>query len=70
MVDICTSVEGCLGAQILGAGLGGCTMTLARKEAIEEVRRRLVEQYYEPRELPPDAWDVYPGEGAQVLKHA
>jgi N-acetylgalactosamine kinase len=41
------------GAQIAGAGLGGCIMILARKEAVDAVSRALVRRYYRPRKLAP-----------------
>jgi len=53
MVDIACRVPGVAGAQIAGAGLGGCIMILAKKEAIRAVRKALADQYYKPRGLPP-----------------
>jgi mevalonate kinase len=66
LVDLCDSVEGCLGSQILGAGMGGCIMALVKSEAEELVTQKLLTDYYEPRELPGDVWSVIPGEGASV----
>ena len=53
MVDIACCVPGVAGAQIAGAGLGGCIMILARKEAADPVSRALVRRYYRPRGLEP-----------------
>lgn len=53
MVDIACSVPGVVGAQIAGAGLGGCIMILARKDAVPQVKRRLVNDYYKPEKLSP-----------------
>ncbi|HSW46652.1 MAG TPA: NTP transferase domain-containing protein [Phycisphaerae bacterium] len=53
MVDIACAVPGVAGAQIAGAGLGGCIMILARKDSAEAVERALVRAYYRPRKLPP-----------------
>ncbi len=53
MVDLACGVPGVAGAQIAGAGLGGCIMILARKDAVGKVRKTLVEQYYKPAGLAP-----------------
>ena len=53
MVDIACMVPGVAGAQIAGAGLGGCVMILAGKQAVSAVRRALVEKYYKPNRLKP-----------------
>lgn len=54
IVDIANKVEGVAGAQIAGAGLGGCVIILARKNSIENVSRELVKHYYKPRKLKPE----------------
>ncbi len=51
MVDIASSVPGVAGAQIAGAGLGGCIMVLARRESVAAVRKALARHYYRPRNL-------------------
>jgi len=66
MVDLCLSVEGCLGAQILGGGLGGCMMALVDASAEPAVIERLKTGYFEPCDLPLDIWSIVPGEGAKV----
>lgn len=53
MVDIACSVPGVAGAQIAGAGLGGCIMIMAKKESVGAVRRALVRRFYEPFGLKP-----------------
>ena len=52
MVDIAARTPGVLGAQLAGAGLGGCMMILAKNEAIPELRKNLIEKYYRPAGLP------------------
>jgi len=56
MIDLACAVPGVAGAQIAGAGLGGCVMILARKEAVSKVRKALVDRYYKPAGLPPAVW--------------
>ncbi|MFC1452878.1 galactokinase family protein [Verrucomicrobiota bacterium] len=48
MVDISSRAPGVLGAQLAGAGLGGCMMVLAHSDAVDGLLRSLAEQYYEP----------------------
>jgi galactokinase len=41
MVDIAAATEGVAGAQLAGAGLGGCLMVLVRREAVPALRANL-----------------------------
>ena len=68
MVDIASSVPGVAGAQIAGAGLGGCIMVLVKKEAVETVRRTLAAKYYRPRGLQPAAMPCITVEGAGLVE--
>ena len=52
MVDIATRTPGVLGAQLAGAGLGGCMMVLVKNEAIEQLRKNMIEKYYAPNRIP------------------
>lgn len=45
LVEIARSVQGVLGARMLGGGFGGCTINLVRDEAIEPLRRAVEAQY-------------------------
>jgi len=53
MADIAQRTEGVMGAQLAGAGLGGCIMALAREEATDQLIERLTRLYYQPRGLEP-----------------
>jgi N-acetylgalactosamine kinase len=68
MVDIVGRVPGVAGAQIAGAGLGGCIMILARKDAVENVQRVLNREYYKPRKLPPAAINCLTVDGAGLAE--
>lgn len=48
LVEIAHQVEGVLGARMIGGGFGGCTITLVRNEAIENLRQA-VEKFYPER---------------------
>ena len=67
MVDIALSVEGVAGAQLAGAGLGGCVMVLTRQDAIDELRRAMVQRYYEPIGREPQMEACVPVEGSGVF---
>ncbi len=45
LVDAALSVEGTLGARLTGAGFGGCTVNLVRKDALPAVTERLIQTY-------------------------
>jgi len=68
MVDLAGTVPGVFGAQLAGAGLGGCIMILARTEAVPALRRRLVRDYYRPNHLAPALHVCRPVEGSGVLR--
>lgn len=64
MIDIVSSVEGVAGAQIAGAGLGGCIMILAEKRSVDKIRNALIKQYYRPAGLKPAVLPCITTEGA------
>jgi N-acetylgalactosamine kinase len=68
MVDIACSVPGVAGAQLAGAGLGGCIMILAREEAVADVRRTLTSRYYRRHNLEPAAIPCITIEGAGLAE--
>jgi len=68
MVDIALGVEGVVGAQLAGAGLGGCIMVLCRNEAVEPLREAMVRGYYEPAGRRPQVEPCVPVEGSGVFE--
>ena len=68
MVDIAISVDGVLGAQIAGAGLGGCMMALLRSDSLESLTSALTTQYYEPRNLDTAVFACNPSAGSGILR--
>jgi N-acetylgalactosamine kinase len=67
MVDIALATPGVLGAQLAGAGLGGCMMALVRQEAASALIERMGERYYAPNDLEPSALPVTPIAGCSAL---
>lgn len=51
LVDIAGRTPGVAGAQIAGAGLGGCAMILVRAENVTALEENLLHDYYTPRQL-------------------
>ncbi len=68
MVDAAVSVPGVAGAQLAGAGLGGCIMILAGKEAVPQARKALIRDYYRPAGLKPDVIPCTAVEGAGLVE--
>jgi len=67
MVDLITPLPGVMGAQLAGAGLGGCIMALVRNERIEQVQQSLLRHYYEPRQIEPRLFICRPSAGSRVM---
>lgn len=67
MVDTALSVDGVAGAQLAGAGLGGCMMVLAKSEAVEPLCQLLTARYYEANGLEPALYTCYQAGGSGVL---
>lgn len=68
MVDITSAVPGVVGAQIAGAGLGGCIMILAKKDRVAAARQALIQHYYRPAGLKPAVIPCIAVEGAGLAE--
>ncbi len=68
MVDLAARVEGAHGAQLAGAGLGGCIMILADRRAVPGVVKSLRTGYYRPMKRPPAVEVCTPVEGSGLLR--
>jgi N-acetylgalactosamine kinase len=67
LVDIANSVDGVIGAQLAGAGLGGCMMSLVRADAVEALEQRFRSEYYERIGREPDMHVCLPVAGAGLI---
>ncbi len=70
LVDIACRTPGVLGAQIAGAGLGGCAMVLAESEAVSPLTHRLNRLFYERLGLPSGVTVCTPTAGSSLLRIA
>ena len=64
LVEIATSVDGVLGARMTGAGFGGCTVNLVRRDAVPELAAAVARQYPRRRGLEARVLPVEPAAGA------
>ncbi len=67
MIDIANNTKGVYGAQLAGAGLGGCMMVLIDKEHVHELKNNLVKNYYKPYKKEPSVMICKPIAGSKVL---
>ncbi len=67
IVDLACAVPGVVGAQLAGAGLGGCAMVLARSDSLRPLMSALRKGYYRPRKLPFDVHVCRPVAGSGVM---
>ncbi len=67
MVHISLQTEGIAGAQLAGAGLGGCMMVFAHRDAVSNLIHNLTERYYGPQAKPPAVLICRPVAGSNVL---
>jgi N-acetylgalactosamine kinase len=68
MVDIALQTPGVVGAQLAGAGLGGCMMVLARKDSVNNLIAALEEKYYAPAGAKTSVLVCNPVAGAGFIK--
>ena len=66
LCDLLDSAPGVYGAQLVGAGLGGCVVALVEKSKAESVLALLGREYYAKNGLPPAAFVCVPSAGSGV----
>jgi galactokinase len=67
LVDIASEVPGVLGSRLTGAGFGGCTVTLVRRDSIEGLAEAVAERYPARTGLTPRLFEVRPADGAEAI---
>jgi len=67
MVQISLQTEGVVGAQLAGAGLGGCMMVLAHRDVVSNLATNLRRHYYQPQAKAPTILVCRPVAGSDVL---
>jgi N-acetylgalactosamine kinase len=67
MVHIALQTPGVAGAQMAGAGLGGCMMVFTRRDVVSNLIHNLSERYYTPAAKPPTILVCRPIAGSNFL---
>ena len=67
LCDLLDAAPGVYGAEMVGAGLGGCVVALVEKANAEAVLALLGREYYARNGLPPSAFVCVPSAGSCVL---
>lgn len=67
LVEIAIATPGVYGARLTGAGFGGCTINLVRREAVPALRQAILHEYPARTGLRPQVFEVEPSAGARVL---
>jgi galactokinase len=65
LVDIAHGTPGVLGARLTGAGFGGCTINLVRRDALDTFRDAVLREYPVRTGLTPRVFAVEPSAGAR-----
>ncbi len=58
--------KGVFGSRMTGGGFGGCTVTLARKEAVPAIAQAIYQQYLESTGIEPSIYLSRPARGAHI----
>jgi len=68
LVDLALKQEGVLGARMTGAGFGGCTVNLLKRDYVDVFEKRIKKEYKKTTGITPDIYITRPAGGAKVLK--
>ena len=60
LVDIALATPGCLGAGLVGAGMGGSIVAVVEDKHAPRLIENMAEKFYRPRNLPPSAEIITP----------
>ncbi len=64
MVELAESTEGVVGARMTGAGFGGCTVNIVRRDKAEAAQRSISSHYKKEMGVAPEIYLTSPAEGA------
>ena len=67
MVDTASGIKGVLGAQLSGAGLGGCIMALVKDEYLDRFTTHMIEHFYKKHDLPSRIFLTTPIAGSGIV---
>jgi galactokinase len=64
LVSIATALDGVYGARMTGGGFGGCTITLVKSDAAENLQAKIAESYRKETGITPDVYICSATQGA------
>lgn len=67
LVDTAKTIDGVMGARMMGGGFGGCTINLIRSSAIETFKKKTSEVYHKAFGITPLYYEVHIGDGVKEL---
>jgi galactokinase len=67
LVEIARATPGVIGARLTGAGFGGCTINLVRRDAVASLRANVLHDYPARTGLVPRVFEVAASSGARRL---
>ncbi len=67
LVEIARSTPGVIGARLTGAGFGGCTINLLRRDAVPALREAVMRDYPARTGLAPRVFEVAASDGARRI---
>lgn len=67
LVEIAWATKGVIGSRITGGGFGGCTVSIVKNDAIDELKNRVKEEYPKKTGLDAEVYIVDIGDGARRI---
>ncbi|MBD5131773.1 MAG: galactokinase [Clostridiales bacterium] len=68
LVEVAQRQDGCLGSRLMGGGFGGCTISLVKKNRVEEFKQNVQAEYEKATGYAPTFYDVAITDGITVEK--
>ncbi|MEZ0535717.1 galactokinase [Caldicellulosiruptoraceae bacterium PP1] len=68
LVEEASKIQGVIGSRMTGAGFGGCTVSIVHKDAIDEFKQKVGENYYKKTNLKADFYVFDIDDGAREIK--
>lgn len=68
MASVAQSLDGCYGARLTGAGFGGCTVNLVKRERAQTFSQALARGYESQVGYAPEIYISYASNGAEMVK--
>ena len=67
LVEIAWATPGVIGSRITGGGFGGCTVSIVKNDAVDELKRRIEKEYPKKTGLNSEIYIVDIGDGARRI---